>query len=120
MCCSGAQQADPAEASGLRDMIRKKMEQRKAQVGRRLIGRDALIVVQDSSVSTADVDSQEPAGTSPSAEADVVQSHETDQRAVFRQQLARDAALTHPAARPGRRKSAERREEGRAAKKGFG
>ena len=95
------------------------MEQRKAQAGRRLIGRDAPIVVQDSSVGAADVGSQEHAGTSPSAEHDMVQSHETDQRAVFRQQLARDAALSHPAARPGRRR-VEKREEGRAAKRGFG
>ena len=95
------------------------MEQRKAQVGRRLIGRDAPIVVPGSNDSAAGVGGQEHAGTSAAAEPDMEQSHERDQRAVFRQQLARDAALSHPAARPGRRR-AEKRGEGRAAKRGFG
>ena len=95
------------------------MEERKAQVGRRLIGRDAPIVVQDSSEGATGTGSQELSGPPPSAETGMAQSHEVNQTAVLRRQLAQDAALPHAAARPAR-KRAEKRDEGKAAKKGFG
>ena len=95
------------------------MEERKAQVGKRLIGRDAPIVVQDTGVGSADARSQDAAGIPPPAERGLGHSRGVDQRAVFRQQLAQGAAPPPQAPRPGRRR-AEKHEEGRAAKKGFG
>ena len=119
-CCvlprSSRSQEGAADAAGLREMIRQKLEERKAQDGRRLIGRasEPVIIEADGAGSGREQQGSEEASVSGMHSS--TDDAPVDQQAVFRQQLAAKSAV----ARRSRKEAHAKVEHKKADKKGFG